>query len=73
MFEKWINATEQKPKNYEDVTVLFEYCDYGEGFVTKLKVGTAYCVDGKWLGDDLYVLPKSNVIYWQPLPETTKG
>lgn len=69
-YNKWINAKEQKPEAYEDVLVLFEYYFCG-GHTTKLKIGTAYYVkDGdKWLGDDLYALPDTNVIYWQPLPE----
>ena len=55
--DKWINAKEQKPESYEDVLVLFEYYFCG-GNTTKLKIGTAYYVEGsdKWLGDDLYAL-----------------
>ena len=67
-YNKWINAKEQKPEAYENVLVLFEYYFCG-GNTTKLKIGTAYYVkDGdKWLGDDLYALPNTNVIYWQPI------
>lgn len=66
-YNKWINAKEQKPEACEDVLVLFEYYFCG-GNTTKLKIGTAYYVKtgDKWLGDDLYVLPKANVLYWQP-------
>ena len=66
-YNKWINAKEQKPEAYEDVLVLFEYYFCG-GNTTKLKIGTAYYVKNgdKWLGNDLYVMPKANVIYWQP-------
>ena len=71
---KWINAKEQKPEAYEDVLVLFEYYFCG-GNTTKLKIGTAYYVkDGdKWLGNDLYVLPNTNVIYWQPKTAESGG
>lgn len=64
-YNKWINAKEQKPEAYEDVLVLFEYYFCG-GHTTKLKIGTAYYDGDKWLGNDLYVLPKTNVLYWQP-------
>lgn len=64
-YNKWINAKEQKPEAYEDVLVLFEYYFCG-GHTTKLKIGTAYYAGDKWLGNDLYVLPKTNVLYWQP-------
>lgn len=73
-YNKWINAKEQKPEAYEDVLVLFEYYFCG-GNTTKLKIGTAYYVkDGdKWLGNDLYVLPNTNVIYWQPKTAESGG
>lgn len=64
-YNKWINAKEQKPEAYEDVLVLFEYYFCG-GHTTKLKIGTAYYAGDEWLGNDLYVLPKTNVLYWQP-------
>lgn len=64
-YNKWINAKEQKPEAYEDVLVLFEYYFCGS-HTTKLKIGTAYYAGDKWLGNDLYVLPKTNVLYWQP-------
>lgn len=64
-YNKWINAKEQKPEAYEDVLVLFEYYFCG-GHTTKLKIGTAYYDGDKWFGNDLYVLPKTNVLYWQP-------
>lgn len=73
-YNKWINAKEQKPEAYEDVLVLFEYYFCG-GNTTKLKIGTAYYVKNgdKWLGDDLYVLPNTNVIYWQPKTAESGG
>ena len=67
MKTEWINASECKPIEYENVLCWYEYFRYGDYNCMYQTYGVGFYADGYWGGD--VKGDKAKVLAWMPLPE----